>query len=158
RELGPLFNTFELDRDPGLRKKIGPVSPFFSSEVQATAFLARMIERDAEGLKMRPHSRAAKWKNHLSETGCPLPTEECIDRPDGLRNHILNCIFDRISSPYSPERELERASFQSALVSHLERMAVHQEPDYAQGFSPWLYSLYTHRYCGADPAPELSLK
>jgi hypothetical protein len=158
RELAPLFNPFELARDPELGKKLGPIAPILSSRVHTAAFLARMLERDAEGLKTRPHARAGKWRIHLSETDCPPPPAECIPLADGLRDHILDCLFELVSSPYSPDRKLERASFQSAVVAHLDRAALGEEPDYRQGSSPWLYALFTHRYCGTDPVPELPLR
>ncbi|HUP56798.1 MAG TPA: hypothetical protein VM598_05045 [Bdellovibrionota bacterium] len=144
--LAPLGNRHELARDPRLASMLEPAPDLLPDRARTAAFLARMLERDAEGLELRPVARLGKWKEHLEAAGCPPPPEA-----SALRDHVIGCLFDLLDG-----QAAERSSFLAAVVAHLGRAASGAEPDYARGSNPWLFSLFLHRYCGARPIPRLT--
>jgi hypothetical protein len=71
-----LINRFELERDPQLAKKLSPRSPI-KPEVQAAAFLLRMVEKDIDSILAHPEAMRTLLRGILDSVA------DLLDLPEG---------------------------------------------------------------------------
>jgi hypothetical protein len=153
RALASLFNPLELARDPELRQRLGSASRTLPIEAEQTAFLARMLERDVEGLRLRSPTREAKWALHFEATGI---SKEALSGSGPLLNRILNTLFLRLDDG-EPGQDERRRQYLAAMTDYLDGIALGPSKiDYGLGHRPWTYALFANRLCGAEPPPALS--
>ncbi len=103
-----LINRFELERDPQLAKKLSPRSPI-KPEVQAAAFLLRMVEKDIDSILAHPEAMKAKWNAHIRRMAQVIPKAK-VDVWKGfpertLLRGILDSVADLLDLPEGEQKD-----------------------------------------------------